>query len=71
MYLCFLFVTSLLTARNVNCPHDQLITLTEYSSHLDANSSSASQEIHSLLLNPKAHYRVHSSPPPDRNLPQM
>jgi hypothetical protein len=29
----------------------------------EADSHSASQEIHRLLLDPKIHYRVHNSPP--------
>jgi hypothetical protein len=47
------------------------MTLIDCSSHLEADSSSASQEIHSILLNPKFDYRVHNSPPSARNLPHI
>jgi len=71
VYLALLLITSLFTARNVKCRNNQLMTLIEYSSHLEANSFSAGQEIHGIFLNPKVYHRVHNNPLPARNLPQI
>jgi len=53
------------------CYSDLLTYSTEQSPSSEANSFSASQEIPSNLRNPKVHYHIHKSPPPNPFLSQI
>jgi hypothetical protein len=47
----------------LNVPQNITYLLTELSPSLEAANCAATQELPSILKNPKVHHRVHKSPP--------